>query len=184
MSPKRALSLRFTRYIYWQERTLLKQTPSMEPRWISQTDYDLQKYAYRMNYEVARLARISANKVTAAEKGTPEGRWRLVAGAIGPTNRTASVSPKVDDASFRNVTYNKLFDAYYEQIEGFVDGGAHIYFVETVFDTLNARAAVYAYNEYLRTQVSLLFLYSFQEQLSMLLEELCQDRMLRLSSFP
>lgn len=126
------------------------ETNTFNGTWISQADYGLEKYAYRMNYEAARLARISADKVTAAEKGTPEGRWRLVAGAVGPTNRTASVSPKVEDASFRNVTYNELVDAYYEQIAGLVDGGAHIIFVETVFDTLNARAAVYAYNEYFK----------------------------------
>ena len=69
-----------------------------------------------MNFEAARLARVAADKVTKAEEGTPEGRWRLVAGAVGPTNRTASVSPKVEDPAFRNVTYLELVDCYYEQI--------------------------------------------------------------------
>mgnify|MGYP000846252860 FL=1 len=67
-----------------------------------------------MNFEAARLARVAADKVTEAEKGSPDGRWRLVAGAVGPTNRTASVSPKVEDPAFRNVTYMELVDAYYE----------------------------------------------------------------------
>lgn len=124
------------------------ETNTFNGTWIAQADYGLEKYAYRMNYEGARLARIAADKVTAAEAGTPDGRWRLVAGAVGPTNRTASVSPKVEDASFRNVTYTELVDAYYEQIAGLVDGGAHIIFVETIFDTLNARAAVFAYNDF------------------------------------
>jgi 5-methyltetrahydrofolate--homocysteine methyltransferase len=67
-----------------------------------------------MNFEAARLARVAADKVTASEKDSPEARWRLVAGAVGPTNRTASVSPKVEDPSFRNVTYEELIDCYYE----------------------------------------------------------------------
>jgi len=67
-----------------------------------------------MNFEAARLARVAADKVTAAEKDSSDGRWRLVAGAVGPTNRTASVSPKVEDPSFRNVTYEELIDCYYE----------------------------------------------------------------------
>jgi 5-methyltetrahydrofolate--homocysteine methyltransferase len=67
-----------------------------------------------MNVEAARLARVAADKVTAAEEGQPDARWRLVAGAVGPTNRTASVSPKVEDPAFRNITYMELVDAYYE----------------------------------------------------------------------
>jgi 5-methyltetrahydrofolate--homocysteine methyltransferase len=101
-----------------------------------------------MNFEAARLARVAADKVTADEKDKPDGRWRLVAGAVGPTNRTASVSPKVEDPAFRNITYTELVDAYYEQIQGLVDGGAHIIFIETIFDTLNARAAVFAYENF------------------------------------
>ena len=81
---------------------------------ISQSDYGLEEYVYRINKEAARLARIAADKVTEREKDQPDARWRLVAGAVGPTNRTASVSPKVEDASYRNVTYMELVDAYYE----------------------------------------------------------------------
>lgn len=103
-----------------------------------------------MNYEAARLARVAADKVTAKDKENPNGRWRLVAGAVGPTNRTASVSPKVEDPAYRNITYLELVDAYYEQIQGLVDGGAHIIFVETIFDTLNAKAAIFAYQNFFR----------------------------------
>jgi 5-methyltetrahydrofolate--homocysteine methyltransferase len=74
--------------------------------------------------------------------------WKLVAGAVGPTNRTASVSPKVEDPSYRNVSYMELKDSYKEQIKGLVEGGSHIIFIETIFDTLNARAGAYAYMEY------------------------------------
>jgi len=92
------------------------ETNTFNGTWISQADYGLEKYAYRMNFEAARLARVAADKVTEEEKDQPDGRWRLVAGACGPTNRTASVSPKVEDPAFRNVTYMELVDAYYEQI--------------------------------------------------------------------
>lgn len=77
-----------------------------------------------------------------------DGVWRLVAGAVGPTNRTASVSPKVEDPSFRNVTYMELKDSYKEQIKALVEGGSHIIFIETIFDCLNARAGIYAYLEF------------------------------------
>lgn len=96
-----------------------------------------------------KCAAINARK--AADEKTQEdnnGVWRLVAGAVGPTNRTASVSPKVEDPAFRNVTYMELKDAYKEQIKALVEGGVHIIFIETIFDTLNARAGVYAYKEY------------------------------------
>jgi 5-methyltetrahydrofolate--homocysteine methyltransferase len=92
------------------------ETNTFNGTWISQSDYGLEKYAYRMNKEAARLARVAADKVTQAESGNADGRWRLVAGAVGPTNRTASVSPKVEDPAFRNVTFDELVDAYYEQI--------------------------------------------------------------------
>ena len=123
------------------------ETNTFNGTWVSQADYGLESYAYRMNVEAARLARIAADKVT-AENADGSGRWRLVAGACGPTNRTASVSPKVEDPSFRNITYTELIDAYYEQIAGLVAGGAHIVFIETIFDTLNARAAIFAYEQY------------------------------------
>lgn len=88
------------------------ETNTFNGTWVSQADYGLETYAYRMNFEAARLARVAADKVT--KDPSADGRWRLVAGAVGPTNRTASVSPKVEDPSFRNITYMELVDAYYE----------------------------------------------------------------------
>ncbi|CAM9123188.1 unnamed protein product [Ectocarpus fasciculatus] len=112
---------------------------------IAQLDYNLQDRAYELNYAGARLAREACDEMTAQDPTRP----RFVVGALGPTNRTASVSPSVEDASLRNVTFDELVDAYYEQIVGLVDGGSDILMVETIFDTLNAKAALYAIGEYL-----------------------------------
>src|SRR5467141_2593352 len=109
---------------------------------IAQADYDLSAIAYEMNLEGAKLARAAAECV-AAEDGKP----RFVAGAIGPTNRTASISPDVSSPGFRAVTFDDLRAAYGEQIKGLLDGGADLLLVETIFDTLNAKAALYAIAE-------------------------------------
>lgn len=109
---------------------------------IAQADYDLTSIAYEMNREGAKLARAAAERVT-AEDGKP----RFVAGAIGPTNRTASISPDVSSPGFRAVTFDHLRTAYSEQINGLLDGGADMLLVETIFDTLNAKAALYAIAE-------------------------------------
>src|SRR3954466_3648647 len=109
---------------------------------IAQADYDLSSFAYELNLEGARLARAAAQRVT-AEDGKP----RFVAGAIGPTNRTASISPDVSNPGFRAVTFDDLRAAYGEQIKGLLDGGADLLLVETIFDTLNAKAALYAISE-------------------------------------
>jgi 5-methyltetrahydrofolate--homocysteine methyltransferase len=109
---------------------------------IAQADYDLSSFAYELNLEGARLARAAAQRVT-AEDGKP----RFVAGAIGPTNRTASISPDVSNPGFRAVTFDDLRAAYGEQINGLLDGGADLLLVETIFDTLNAKAALYAISE-------------------------------------
>lgn len=112
---------------------------------ISQSDYGLESWAFEINKQASILARRAADKVSTEADKFGETRWRLVAGAVGPTNRTASVSPKVEDPSFRNVTYMELVEAYKEQIAGLIAGGCHIIFIETIFDSLNARAAVFAY---------------------------------------
>lgn len=109
---------------------------------ISQSDYGLEAYVYEINKTAARLAR------NAADSRSVNGEWKLVAGAVGPTNRTASVSPKVEDPAYRNVSYLELKDSYKECIKGLVEGGSHIIMIETIFDTLNARAGIYAYIEY------------------------------------
>ncbi|KAL7472162.1 hypothetical protein ACHAXS_012483 [Conticribra weissflogii] len=112
---------------------------------IAMGDYEMEDYVYELNYEGARLAREACDEVTAKDPTKP----RFVVGAIGPTNRTGSISPSVEDPSARNVTFDELVDAYFEQVVGLMDGGADILMVETIFDTLNAKAALYAIGEYL-----------------------------------
>ena len=104
---------------------------------IAMADYKMEHLVYELNKASAELAKRAAVEVAAAD---PSGRPRFVAGAIGPTNRTASISPNVEDPSFRNVTFDELKNAYKEQVVGLVDGGVDILFVETIFDTLNAKA--------------------------------------------
>src|SRR6204780_2496625 len=106
---------------------------------IAQADYGMQEVVYELNRDGARLARRAALK---AER--LDGKPRFVAGALGPTNRTASLSPDVNNPGFRAVTFDELRDAYAEQVKGLVDGGADIILIETIFDTLNAKAAIFA----------------------------------------
>src|ERR687894_74755 len=112
---------------------------------IAQKDYKLENLAYELNYESARIAR---EAVDGFIEKTPD-KPRFVAGAIGPTNRTASLSPDVNNPSFRNVTFDDLKEAYKEAARGLVEGGADLLLVETIFDTLNAKAAIFAIKEYL-----------------------------------
>jgi len=107
---------------------------------ISQADYGMEALSYELNYQGACLAREAAEQISAE---TPD-RPRFVAGALGPTNRTASISPDVNDPGYRNVTFDGLVETYGEAIRGLTDGGVDILLVETVFDTLNAKAAIYA----------------------------------------
>ncbi|MDX1592821.1 MAG: methionine synthase [Gammaproteobacteria bacterium] len=107
---------------------------------ISQADYGLESVVRELNREAARLAREAADDATRA---TPD-RPRLVAGALGPTNRTASISPDVNDPGKRNVTFDQLVAAYREAAEGLIEGGSDLLLIETIFDTLNAKAAIYA----------------------------------------
>lgn len=126
------------------------ETNTFNGQWISQADYGLESWAFEINKQGSILARKAADKVSQEPDKYGELRMRLVAGAVGPTNRTASVSPKVEDPSFRNVTYMELVDCYKEAIAGLVCGGCHIILIETIFDTLNARAAIFAYNEFFK----------------------------------
>lgn len=108
---------------------------------IAQDDYGLGHVAAEMNLAGARLARAVAD-----EFSTPE-HPRFVAGALGPTPRTASISPDVNDPAARNVTFDELREAYYEQAQGLLEGGCDLFLIETVFDTLNAKAAIFAVDE-------------------------------------
>src|SRR5688572_6159074 len=118
----------------------LIETNTFNAQRISLADYGMQDIAYELNLEAARLARAECDAATAADPARP----RFVVGALGPTNRTASISPDVNDPGARNVTYTELVEAYLEQANGLVDGGADILMVETIFDTLNAKAAIFA----------------------------------------
>lgn len=111
---------------------------------IAQADYEMEAAVYDINFESARVARKIADEFTAANPDKP----RFVAGAIGPTNRTASISPDVNNPGYRAVTFDELVAAYYQQIEGLIDGGVDILLVETIFDTLNAKAAIFAIENY------------------------------------
>src|SRR5690606_537415 len=99
---------------------------------------------YELNFEGAKLAKQEALAYSERDSSKP----RFVAGAIGPTNRTASLSPDVNDPGFRAVSFDDLVDAYYEQVRGLVDGGSDLLLIETIFDTLNAKAAIYAIKRY------------------------------------
>jgi 5-methyltetrahydrofolate--homocysteine methyltransferase len=107
---------------------------------ISLADYGMEDLAYEMNLAAAKLARDAAD---AATRLTPD-KPRFVAGALGPTNRTASISPDVNNPGFRNILFDELVEAYTEQARGLVEGGADLLLIETVFDTLNAKAAGFA----------------------------------------
>lgn len=110
---------------------------------VSMADYDMQEFVYEINVEGARLARRIADKWN--EK-TPE-KLRFVAGSIGPMNQSLSVSPDVDNPGFRSVTFDQVMTSYKEQVAGLIDGGVDIILIETIFDTLNAKAAIFATEE-------------------------------------
>ena len=114
------------------------ETNTFNAQAISMADYGMESLSYELNVEGARLAKEATAQYSTA------GRPRFVAGAIGPTNRTLSMSPDVNLPGFRNGTFQELVDAYSEQVRGLLDGGADILLVETIFDTLNAKAALFA----------------------------------------
>ncbi len=111
---------------------------------IAQADYEMEDLARELNTEGARIARRAAEAMTARTPDKP----RFVAGCVGPTNKTASISPDVSDPGYRNVTFDELKTAFREQVEGLVDGGSDILLIETIIDTLNAKAALFAIDEY------------------------------------
>ena len=110
---------------------------------VSMADYHLEEWVYEMNVRSAQIARKAADKFTSL---TPE-KKRFVAGSIGPTNKTASMSPQVNNPAFRAITFDELKEAYKTQAQGLIEGGVDLFLVETVFDTLNAKAALFAIDE-------------------------------------
>ncbi len=122
------------------------ETNTFSAQRISMADYHMEELAYEMSVAAARLAKEAAAEYTAKDPSKP----RFVAGAIGPMNKTLSLSPDVNNPGFRSVTFDEVADAYYEQIKALVEGGADILLIETIFDTLNAKAAIYAVKKYFR----------------------------------
>lgn len=120
------------------------ETNTFNAQRVSLADYHMEHLAYELNVAAAKCAKDAVNQF---QKNHPEENKRFVAGAIGPTNRTASLSPDVNDPGFRAITFDELVIAYKEQVNGLIDGGADAMLVETIFDTLNAKAALYAIME-------------------------------------
>jgi 5-methyltetrahydrofolate--homocysteine methyltransferase len=115
---------------------------------IAQADYDMQSLAYELNVAAAKCARKAIDDFTKDSKET--NNCKFIAGAIGPLNKTLSLSPDVNNPGFRTVTFDEVANAYYEQISGLVDGRVDLLLIETIFDTLNAKAAIYAIKKYFR----------------------------------
>src|ERR1019366_5214852 len=114
---------------------------------IAQADYDMQSLAYELNVAAAKCARNAIDRFLLETNDESE---KFIAGAIGPLNKTLSLSPDVNNPGFRTVTFDEVADSYYEQIRGLVDGGVDLLLIETIFDTLNAKAAIYAIKKYFR----------------------------------
>lgn len=125
---------------YFDAGADIAETNTFNSTTISQADYGMESLTYELNVAGARLAREAADEATAETPDKP----RFVAGVLGPTNRTASMSPDVNDPGFRNISFDELAAAYSEATRGLIEGGADIIMIETVFDTLNAKAAIYA----------------------------------------
>lgn len=121
------------------------ETNTFSAQVISMADYDMQEISYEMNVASAQVAKQAVKEYQAANPGCGP---KFVAGAIGPMNKTLSLSPDVNNPGFRAVTFDEVANAYYDQIKGLVEGGADILLVETIFDTLNAKSALYAINKF------------------------------------
>ena len=128
---------------YFEAGADIVETNTFSGTTIGMADYHLEDIVYELNFESAKIARNVADEFTAKNPDKP----RFVAGSIGPTNRTASMSPEVNDPGFRAVTFDDLRIAYKQQVEALIDGGVDLLLVETIFDTLNAKAALFAIEE-------------------------------------
>ena len=129
--------------LYFEAGADIVETNTFSGTTIAMADYEMEELVYELNYQSAKIAKEVAEQFTVKEPHKP----RFVAGSIGPTNRTASMSPDVNDPGYRAVTFEELRVAYKQQVEALLDGGADILLVETIFDTLNAKAALFAIEE-------------------------------------
>jgi 5-methyltetrahydrofolate--homocysteine methyltransferase len=128
---------------YFEAGADIAETNTFSGTTIAQADYHLEDYVWDINFQSAKIAREVADEFTAKNPDKP----RFVAGSIGPTNRTASISPDVNDPGFRAISFDELVTAYKQQVEALMEGGVDMLLVETVFDTLNAKAALFAIDE-------------------------------------
>ncbi|MDP2294096.1 MAG: methionine synthase [Pseudolabrys sp.] len=142
LNLSRPRSIRDIHYAYFKAGADIVSTNTFSSTSVAQADYGMEGIAYELNLAGSRLAREAANDAQAED-----GIRRYVAGALGPTNRTASISPDVSNPGFRAITFDQLRAAYGEQIKGLIDGGVDMLLIETIFDTLNAKAAIYAITE-------------------------------------
>ncbi|NVK64532.1 MAG: homocysteine S-methyltransferase family protein [Flavobacteriales bacterium] len=131
--------------LYFEAGADIAETNTFSGTTIAQADYGLESAVYDINYQSAKIAKEVADEFTKREPHKP----RFVAGSMGPTNRTASISPDVNDPGFRAISFDELVTAYKEQAGALIDGGVDLLLVETVFDTLNAKAALFAIDEVL-----------------------------------
>ncbi|NOR69172.1 MAG: methionine synthase, partial [Methylomarinum sp.] len=129
---------------YYEVGVDIVETNTFNATSIAMADYNMESLAYEINLESVRLAKEVAAEFTALTPDKP----RFVAGTLGPTNRTASMSPEVNDPGFRNISFDELVEAYTEAVRGMCDGGVDIILIETIFDTLNAKAAIFAVEQY------------------------------------
>lgn len=129
--------------LYFEAGADIVETNTFSGTTIAMADYDMEDLVYELNYESAKIAKQVANKFTKANPNKP----RFVAGSIGPTNKTASMSPDVNKPEYRAITFDELRIAYKLQVEALIDGGVDVLLVETIFDTLNAKAALFAIEE-------------------------------------
>jgi 5-methyltetrahydrofolate--homocysteine methyltransferase len=151
---------------YFEAGADIVETNTFSGTTIAQADYHLEYAVYDINYQSAKIAREVADEMTAKEPHKP----RFVAGAMGPTNRTCSLSPDVNDPGFRAVTFDELVKAYYDQAKALIDGGSDLLLIETVFDTLNAKAALFAVQSFFE-DIGKEYPVSFQELLQMQVAE-------------
>lgn len=128
---------------YFEAGADIVETNTFSGTTIAMADYDMEDLVYELNFESAKIAREVADKFTKENPNQP----RFVAGSIGPTNKTASLSPDVNRPEYRAITFNELRFAYKQQVEALIDGGSDLLLVETIFDTLNAKAALFAIEE-------------------------------------
>jgi 5-methyltetrahydrofolate--homocysteine methyltransferase len=133
---------------YYAAGADIAETNTFSGTTIAQADYHLEDYVYELNFQSAKIAKEVADEFTAKEPHKP----RFVAGSIGPTNRTASLSPDVNNPGYRAITFEELATAYKQQAKALLDGGVDLFLVETVFDTLNAKAALFAISELLEEE--------------------------------